>query len=171
MADIETTVGKTTQCIELENLSPEAGSQVLREAGVTKGTDKELQQAAREYGCHALALSLLGSYVATVYDGEIRKRDLIPQLTEDMEHGGHARRVMASYEIWLKGTAELEILYLMGLFDRPAPLGAIDVLIKGERINGLTDKLHHISDRDWRYAVKHLRDLRFLSASEADKLD
>jgi len=171
VTDIEHTLDKTTHKIDLENLSAEAGMQVLREAGVTQGTDKELQQAAAEYDGHALALSLLGSYLATVYDGEIRKRDLIPQLTEDMEHGGHAKRVVESYETWLTETAELEILYLMGLFDRPAPLGAIDVLIKQERINGLTDKLHNISEKDWRYAVKHLRDLRLLSASDKGRSD
>jgi hypothetical protein len=171
VTDIEHTEGKTTHQIDLENLSPQAGMQVLREAGVTKGTDKELHEAAAEYDGHALALSLLGSYLATVYDGEIRKRDLIPHLTEDMEHGGHAQRVMESYETWLRGTAELEILYLMGLFDRPAPLGAIDVLIKKERIKGLTDKLHKISEKDWRYAVKHLRELRLLSASDKGRPD
>lgn len=88
--DIETTRGKSTRQIDLENLSPPAGAQLLRHFGV-KGTDKELRAAAADFKGHALALSLLGSYLAAVHGGEIRKRDLIPHLTEDEAHGGHAR--------------------------------------------------------------------------------
>ena len=71
---------KAVQEIALENLSPEAGAYLLRNLGVTKGTDTELQQASKEYDGHALALTLLGRYLAVVHDGEIRKRDLIPAL-------------------------------------------------------------------------------------------
>jgi len=172
VADIETSLGKTAHCIELENLSPEAGRQLLREAGVTNGTDQELRQAAAEYDGHALALSLLGRYLAVRYGGEIRQRDTIKKLAyEGTRQGIHARHVMDSYEIWLTGTAELELLYLMGLFDRPAPLGAITALKQPPVIKGVTDRLQRLSDEEWDFAVGRLRDLRLLSASEADKLD
>ncbi|NIA30430.1 MAG: TIR domain-containing protein [Actinobacteria bacterium] len=172
VADIEPTVGKTTQLIELENLSSEAGMQVLREAGVSKGTDKELQQAAKEYGYHALALTLLGRYLAIRYGGEIRKRDTIQKLAfENDRQGAHARHVMDSYENWLKGTGELELLYLMGLFDRPAPLGAIAALKQPLVIKGVTDRLQRLSDEEWDFALGRLRDLRLLSVSDTDKLD
>ena len=63
--------------------------------------------------------------MAVVHDGDIHRRDEIPALTEEEEKGGHARRVMQAYEIWLKDSPELlEILRLMGLFDRPAEAGA-----------------------------------------------
>ncbi len=145
---------------------------MLREAGVTQGTDRELQQAAREYGCHALALTLLGRYLAIRYDGEIRKRDKIKKLAyEQTREGIHARHVMDSYEIWLQATPEMDLLYIMGLFDRPAPLGAIAALKQPPVIEGLTDSLQRISDEDWDFAIQRLRDLRLLAASEADKLD
>ena len=171
--DIEHAEGSTLKCIFLENLSVEAGVELLKSLGV-KGTDKELRKAVEDFGGHALALNLLGTYLTTVHEGEIRKRDLVPRLTDEQEQGGHAKRVMESYEIWLKGTPELDILYLMGLFDRPAPGGAIDELRKEPAIKELTDKLQGLSDANWQYAVKHLRDLRLLGQRDdldPDKLD
>ena len=159
--------------IFLENLSVEAGVNLLKSLGI-KGTDKELHKAVKDFGGHALALNLLGSYLATVHEGEIRKRDLIPRLNEDEEQGGHAKRVMESYEIWLKGKPELDILYMMGLFDRPAPGEAIEELRKEPVIEGLTDKLQNLSEAKWKFALKHLRDLRLLGKkdeNEPDKLD
>jgi hypothetical protein len=170
IVDLEQFIRSTVQRIDLENLSKEAGKELLRKLGV-KGTDSELEDAAEEFSGHALALNLLGSFLATVHDGEIRKRDLIPHLTEEEEKGGHAKRVMNSYELWLKGTAELDILYIMGLFDRPAPGGAIDELRNNPAIKGLTDRLQDLSESKWKYAVKRLRDLNLLSKQDADSPD
>jgi tetratricopeptide (TPR) repeat protein len=172
--DINAAEGVGLKRVSLENLSEEAGRYLLRRLGVKRGSNAELEEAAEEFGGHALALSLLGSYLATVHDGEIRKRDLVGQLTEDEEKGGHAKRIMGSYEIWLKDTPELNILYLMGLFDRPAPGGAIDALKAEPPIEGLTEKLQNLSDTKWKYAVKRQRDLRLLGQkdeSDPDTLD
>ncbi|MCA9731260.1 hypothetical protein KC799_03975 [candidate division KSB1 bacterium] len=163
VADLDGVVENGVTRVFLENLSDEAGAQVLKNLGVV-GAGKELRQASREFEGHALALNLLGSYLAVVHDGEIRKRDLIPHLTDDEEKGGHAKRVMASYEKWLSGTPELNILYIMGLFDRPATAGAIAALVAEPAIDGLTDNLQNLSDAKWKYAIKHLRDLRLLSS-------
>ncbi len=156
--------------IDLENLSPEAGAQLLK-SFVLKGTEAELRAAAAEFSGHALALNLLGSYLAVVHDGEIRKRDLIPQLTEDEEQGGHARRVMESYEHWLTGMSELDILYLMGLFDRPAAKGAIDVLLAPPPIEGLTSHLQDLPRAKLQYALKRLRDLHLLAEKDHNHPD
>jgi len=171
--DIEQSVGTSVKSIDLEHLSPEAGAELLANLGV-KGSYTELQTAAKEFRGHALALNLLGRYLAVVHDGEIRKRDLIPMLTEEEEQGGHARRVMESYERWLHGKPELNILYLMGLFDRPAQGGAINAILAEPVIEGLTDQLQNISLGKWRFAIKHLRDLRLLlerDDTQPDTLD
>jgi tetratricopeptide (TPR) repeat protein len=174
VADIENTVGRSSNRIFLENLSDEAGAQVLESLGV-KGTKKELKQVVREYEGHALALNLLGTYIAARYNGDIKKRDKIKTIeTDKTEQGRHARKVMKSYEIWLKGKPELNVLYLMGLFDRPAPIGAIEELRREPVIKGLTDKLKGISEEDWDFTVGHLRELRLLAEedkNDAGKLD
>ncbi|MCP4696518.1 MAG: ATP-binding protein [Gammaproteobacteria bacterium] len=149
--------------IFLERLAPEAGAQLLKELGV-HGTAAELQKASAEFEGHALALTLLGRYLAAVHGGEVRKRDLIPRLAEEEKAGGHARRVMESYEHWLAGKPEVNILYLMGLFDRPAPGGAVEALRAEPAIAGLTEDLKELSSAQWAYALLHLRDLRLLAA-------
>ena len=55
-----------------------------------------------------------------VYQGDVRQRDKVARLTEERRQGGHARRVMTSYERWLGAGEELRVLRLVGLFDRPA---------------------------------------------------
>jgi tetratricopeptide (TPR) repeat protein len=127
-----------------------------------------LKEASEEFGGHALALTLLGNYLSFVHEGEIRKRDLMPALTVDEKRGGHTRRVMGSYEKWLKGTAELDILYLMGLFDRPAEMGAIEVLRAEPAIKGLTENLADLSETKWKYAIKRLRGLGMLAKADEE---
>lgn len=148
----------------LDNLSEDTGAQLLRNLGV-KGTGKELKAASRDFKGHALALTLLGRYLAVVHAGEIRKRDLVPALEEEEAQGGHARRVMRSYEIWLKGKPELDVLHLLGLFDRRAEGEAIRVLRQEPAIDGL-GALTGLSDAEWQYALQHLRDLRLLDRKD-----
>ena len=160
--------------VELGNLSEEAGVQLLRSLGVCNGTNEELKQAVRDYKGHALALTLLGSYLHEFYGGEIRQRDLIPALEEEDEKGDHAKKVMKSYEICLKDKPELDILYILGLFDRPADKGAIDALMKKPAIPGLTDNIFKLDRVKLRNAINHLRKLRLLDPEdriEPDTLD
>lgn len=121
--DLQGFTGTPAEHIDLEDLSAEAGAQLLESLGV-QGTPDELKEAVEEFEGHALALTLLGQYLTTVYQGDIRQRDRIAQLTREPNQGGHARRVMESYEDWFQGKPELSILRIMGLFDRPAEEGA-----------------------------------------------
>jgi tetratricopeptide (TPR) repeat protein len=139
-----------------------------------KGRDTELAAVSTEFKGHALALNLLGRYLAVVHGGDIRQKDRVPRLTAEEKEGGHARRVMASYETFLSGQPELNILYMLGIFDRPAETGAIDALRTKPWIKGLTKELKKLSDAQWLYALRHLRDLNLLSGEErhgADLLD
>ena len=170
--DIKDFIGNSVQDIPLEHLSLDAGMELLEHLGV-KGTSEELKQASREFGCHALALTLLGNYLAVVHHGDVRKRDRIARLTDEEKHGGHAKRVMESYEEWFKGKPELDILRIMGLFDRPAEGGAIEVLRARPLISGLTSELEKLSHTEWQFALNHLRKAGLLAnkdAFEPDKL-
>jgi hypothetical protein len=145
--DLKGFSGTTVENKHLEHLSDEAGMDLLKYLGV-KGTDDELKQAVRDFDGHALALMLLGTYLSIVYKGDVEKRDRIAKLTKEKKYGGHARQVMESYEIWLKDQPELDILRMMGLFDRPAEGGAIEVLRAAPPIEGLTTKLTDLSHED-----------------------
>ncbi|MGB2804671.1 MAG: toll/interleukin-1 receptor domain-containing protein, partial [Candidatus Zixiibacteriota bacterium] len=165
--DLQATEGRASLTQNLENLSEQAGMAVLRSYSL-KGTDKEFIETSREFKGHALALHLVGSYLKAFCDGDIKQRRFIPKLTQDEKRGGHARRVMESYEKWFAETnkAELDVLYLLGLFDRPAVKEAVDVLKKKPAIKGLTDRLQHLSNRDWQLALNHLRELRLIARKD-----
>ena len=112
----------------LPNLSLKEGIDLLRKTGV-KGKDEELQLAFDEFDGHALALTLLGKYLGSRFNGDIRCRDRLGPLIEEREQGGHARRVMQSYEEPFAGKPELSLLYILGLFDRPAKEAAVFAVI------------------------------------------
>jgi len=105
--------------LDLDNLTPEQGAEYLRTLKV-EGTDEELQQASREYWNHALALTLLGTYLIDFCEADIRRRVEIPELIDE-----HARRVIAAYERMFDGKPELDILRALGYFNRPAESAAL----------------------------------------------
>jgi NACHT domain/Protein tyrosine and serine/threonine kinase len=70
IADFERT---SAQRRELEQLSGEAGAELLRAVGV-KGDEEKLRSASEEFSGHCLALTLLGGYLSDAYNGDIRFR-------------------------------------------------------------------------------------------------
>jgi tetratricopeptide (TPR) repeat protein len=154
---------------DLGSLSPQAGAELLKARGA-KGTDEELREVAGEYKGHGLALTLLGSYLEEVAEGDIRRRREIGPLAEHERQGGHARRVMAAYEVWL-GKPEIAILRMIGLFDRPAEDDEIAALRAEPAVPGLTDALVGVSGRDWNRAVAKLRRTGLLSSEQGKRID
>ncbi|MCP5109054.1 MAG: toll/interleukin-1 receptor domain-containing protein [bacterium] len=169
-ADIEFAENTSVKRVNLDHLSAQCGAALLKAHGV-KGTDAELAAVSTEFKGHALALNLLGRYLVVVHGGDIRQKDRMPGLTAEEKEGGHARRVMVSYETFLSGRPELNILYLLGLFDRPADTGAVAALRSKPWIKGLTKELQKLSDAQWLYALSHLRDLNLLSGEEREGAD
>src|ERR1035441_6566939 len=77
------------------------------------------------------------------------------------EQGGHAFRVMGTYEKWFasggaKGQRLLAVLRLLGLFDRPAEAGCLAALRRAPDIPGLTGPLMRLTDPQWNLAVNRL---------------
>lgn len=161
--------GEKVRSRELKHLSPNAGADLLR-ARKVQGTDDELQQASTEYGGHALALTLLGSYLEDVANSDIRQRNEIGSLLHDEREGGHARRVMASYEPLL-GQTERAILRMLGLFDRPATDEEIKALRAAPPVPELTDSLVNVDGREWNKALAKLRRIGLIGASIGDDID
>jgi hypothetical protein len=74
IADITDHERTSAPCHNLEQLSNDAGAQLLRALGV-KGHEAELRGASNEFSGHCLALTLFGSYLTDAYDGDIRWRE------------------------------------------------------------------------------------------------
>ncbi|MEK7396921.1 MAG: NACHT domain-containing protein, partial [Candidatus Poribacteria bacterium] len=157
--NIKDCVGTLVNEIMLDRLSTEAGVQLLRNLDVT-GLNDELGQAVDEFKGHALAITLLGTYLKKVYHGDILQRDRIIKLVDERREDDdtkHARNMMDLYEEWFEGKPELNILYIMGLFDKPAEGGAIEAVRKEPVIDGLTNQLKGLSHADWMFAIANLR--------------
>ncbi len=148
--------------IDLDRLPPRAGAELLRRLGV-EGSEKELRRASADFDGHSLALTLLGTYLRDVCDGDVRRRSEVPLLDEEIEQGGHARRVMESYERWLGDDPALRVLRLIGLFDRPAEAAALAALRAEPPIPGLTDGLAAGDETRWRKALARLRQARLIA--------
>ena len=155
---------------DLQNLAPDDGVSLLKSWEV-HGSDTELEKAVHEYGCHALALHLLGNALHTYLDGDVRKRDTLSELIDDYDEAGrHAFKVMQAYSRWLAGTPELQLLHLLGLFDHPIETDVLQVLWQAQ-VPNLTAG---IPEKAWKVAIRDLREKhRMLSAHEGrpDLLD
>ena len=152
---------------DLEQLSPQAGAQILRSLKV-KGSDEELEHASKELGGHAYSLTLLGSYLDEVFNGDIQRRKEIENLFHDTRYGAAAQSMIAAYEGWLGEGMELAILRLLGLFNGPADVGTIEALRKPPAIKGLTEPLQYFKDREWNQAVAKLRRLKLLGQTPSE---
>jgi tetratricopeptide (TPR) repeat protein len=170
VTDLDCFEGHTLNRIDLNELSPKSGAQLLASLGV-RGYPEQLEAATTEFKGHALALTLLGSYLTDAYDGDIRRRDVIGPLEADERHGGHARRVMASYERWFGEGAELQVLRLLGLFNRPAENEAISALLCVPAIAHLTDKLQNFTKASWQRTLSKLRRARLLAPQNPEHPD
>ena len=147
----------------LNNLAPDDGVSLLKSWEV-HGSETELEKAVHEYGCHALALHLLGNALHTYLDGDVRRRDTLSELIDDYDDAGrHAFKVMQAYSHWLEGTPELQLLHLLGLFDHPIETDVLQVLWQAQ-VPNLTAG---IPEKAWKVAIRDLREKhRMLSAHE-----
>jgi hypothetical protein len=151
---------------DLEQLSGGAGAKLLRALSV-KGHEAELRRASDEFGGHCLALTLLGSYLADAYNGDIRCREeVLAHLSHDVRQGVHARKVMESYQTWFGQGPELSILRMLGLFDRPVDEKALGALLKRPAIRGLTETLTDLSVTERRTILAKLRRARLLAGED-----
>jgi tetratricopeptide (TPR) repeat protein len=149
--------------MDLGNLKPEDGADYLAWLGV-KGGKAELQEVSREFGGHALALTLLGKYLVAACRGDVRQRSRI-----SLRPGSQVAPIMEAYEGWLRDKLELGVLRILGLFDRPATAGAVTALRADPPIDGLTSQLRGLSDEEWQLAVHSLRTIRLLDPEDPDQ--
>ncbi len=181
--------------VDLSNLTEEAGAALLHHAGAgragaaeIKADDAELRAASREVDGHALTLNLLGRFLARAHGGDIRRRDLVKfEEADRKEQGGTTFKMLAAFENWFAkggefGARQLAVLWMLGLFDRPADAGCLGALRKPPVIAGLTDALfttrfdasagqsmeQPLVEEDWNTATSFLADFGLVTISEPD---
>lgn len=131
---------------------------------------KEFEKASAENDGHALSLHLLATQLLRSYDGDLSQRTLVysrgnagMDIYPEPEYR-HAHRLMNSYDnLFANENSPIsiacrQVLYLIGLFDRPASREFLRVLRDDPNIE-LTKAL---TDADFNDAVSELRGLRLL---------
>jgi hypothetical protein len=109
--------GRATRCGVESSVAGAIGHRGLVVCTTRVRTDEELREGSKEYSNHALALTLLGTYLVDFCRADIRRRGEIAEwMVEDVEHGAHARRVIAAYERMFAGMREVDILHALGYF-------------------------------------------------------
>lgn len=123
-------------------LLPDGARKLLRQRGI-RGEDDELNKMAERCGYHPLALVLAAEFCHTYLQdsaAEFLKRDWQPKTDK-----AHASTVMAWFDSALAAehqALDRELARILGLFDRPAPWGALLALKQASPIPGLTANLH-----------------------------
>jgi tetratricopeptide (TPR) repeat protein len=165
VADIAARQGRTATNIALNHLPPETGARLLRALGA-RGSENELKTASVDYQGHALALTLLGTYIRDVWSGDIRRRSEFELVSGSPEESKDARRMLSSYEAWFRQNghdSEVAVLLLLGFFDRPASPEELDCLRDADNLGWLSKAVHELSDEEFRQVCARLRKARLLS--------
>ena len=158
-----TFVGTMVEEITLSPLPESAGVELLRNLGV-KGTDTEMRQAVREYAGHAFSLQAVGHLLVRYFKGDAAKRHQLPSDGRSTaDRATDIGPVMEWYSQCLGDGAEVEILKLLSVFNRPAPLGALRELCVPPVIAGLTDHVCPQDEIEWNSAVYSLTQLELVA--------
>jgi predicted ATPase len=143
----------------LDLLPVEAARELLHYRGV-QGSEAELDEAVQYLGRHALALVLAAEYLYTFKEGRVQDVHNIPLINERVRAGRHAKSVMAAYEIALRhdgNTLDIELLRVLGLFDRPVRWDWLSALRSEPAITGVTEELTRATEQEVWEAISRLR--------------
>ena len=162
--------GARCEQINLEHISAEAGCALLRVRRV-QGTDEELERLSGAFGNHALALTLLAEYLRQFEGHPAEKGFAIPDLEVHEAKGRNARRLMEAFAQQFGNSAELELLQVLGLFNRPAPREAIARVVQAPAISGLTDRLAKLGEAEWLRLLHKLREVKLLAREYQHRSD
>jgi len=146
----------------LEQISDGAGRALLRVGGI-RGTDAQLEEATRKFGNHALAINLLVAYLQDMPGRNIKNVDSIGDLDIPEKDGKHPRRVMEAFVERFGDSPEIDVLGMIGLFDRPAEAGAIEAIKAEPAIDELTSNIVELSEDDWNRVIENLRSVRLIA--------
>jgi hypothetical protein len=73
---------------------------------------------------------------------------------------------MESYQAWFREGAELSVLRMLGLFDRPADENALEALLKPPVIHGLSESSVDLSPSGLRTILAGLRRAKLLAGED-----
>lgn len=156
----------------LEVLTPDASEELLRTHGI-HGETRTLRRVAQHLGYHSLALVLACELARTFYNGEVAEILQLPLVDERIRAGRHAKTIMAAYESTMRREQfflGIELLYFLGLFDRPAAMSWLSTLHRGPPISGFL-KLPTASTEEILAALAQLHRWKLITGDGGEFID
>lgn len=154
--DIDAYVGKTCRLIPIVELSRAESIEILTSSGV-QGDMAQLSRIADEVRDHPLSLRLLSGYLQTVFNGDARMWESSGLSNAVAGEGGHASAIMDQYAAWFDGKPELQLLQMLGLFNREAAEDELAVLRELPVCEGLNDQFVAMTRAKLAYTLGSLR--------------
>ena len=165
---------KRTQQKNLEHISNEAGRKLLETRRIA-GSEEALELLVEQFGNHALAINLLVEYLRLFENHPLEKAKDIPDLNISEKQGKHPRRIIEAFaKHFGSASAEVQLLSLLGMFDRPVPLDAIKAILGSSPIPGLSENISDIGSAVWLTTLENLRKHKLIfkeSEHRTDTLD
>lgn len=151
-----------TQQLNLELISDEAGRKLLETRRIV-GSEKDLESIVRQFGNHALAINLLAEYLRLFDNHPLDKAGSIQDIDIADKQGRHARRIIEAFAVHFgNDSCEFQLLSMLGLFDRPVPVHAIQAIIGEKPIRNLSNKITDTCGSDWLKILEALRKHKLL---------
>ena len=154
--------------IHLKKMTLAEGIELLTklcmEGGGPKPEAQDLEEIVKEYDRHALSVYLLGEAIRNRCGGDAKRWKKLSLIYPDGKQSQLAQQAMARYETWLGRGPELQMLLVLGLFNRAAQPAELDELRQEPAIPSLTDAIVDLKRQQWIDAVSCLRRLELLTA-------
>lgn len=138
LTDLEQWEGAGYHSYHLDDLDEQSAVDVLRAWNV-KGDEKELLTLAQSVGCHALSVSVLGSYLHHFCDGDpnAAKEFKLEEISADDPQAAKLGRILAGYAKSLPDI-ERDLLVRLSVFPRGVSVDILVYLVDaGERLPAL----------------------------------
>ncbi|MDA8746290.1 SMEK domain-containing protein, partial [Rubripirellula amarantea] len=173
IADLDDFRQRRVKSIPLPPLDVEAARSVLA-SGALGATDEQLDVIANGLARHALSVQLAARFINEALDGDVTQWQETNLTKQDAAEGGHAFRVLNSYETWFSrdqdehrgiGSQLLEIVRMLGLFDRPVQRDILFRLFDSDFECELNKTLAGKDETHLRRALAKLSDLGLIQAS------
>ena len=154
---------ENVQVLDLDDITSEAGRDILRVAGVKlKGV--HIEDIVSAFGPNALAVQLLAAFLLAHPNVDVMNT-IVPSAPDKRSERRYARWVL---DAWIRegdlNAAELQLLRLLYIFDRPTEPSELAQIVDSKTI-GLSDQLPAITDAAWHQLTDRLRSRKLILPS------
>lgn len=157
---------------DVEQLSTDEGITLLQKLGVDDDQQK-LRIVVKQWEGHALALTLIGTYLRICYKGRVGELDIhiedIPKHTADQRRTEQVSQILGRYDKRLLDEPTQIFLLIFSAFRLSVPLVAISSVFRASKIPGLDLSPNTLDDFAFTSLIKQLKAYRIIREDQNEK--